>query len=231
MKPVSLISPIFATILAISASSPVLAHVGHGDEFQSKGGIQRVQVNTATDQQFGIIVKPIAQSATTTTGVMIPVTALVEADGKQLVFVQYEKFYEPVEVTTGSSQGELVKVTQGLSVGENLVTQGSLSLYAESRKTQPAVDPQTTNTHTQADAQGIPHSHDATGNMAQQPGDVAQQSDAVTQQSDAVTQQSSGFPMGILAAVGGGAILLVGAIAVMGGRKKKRIFSDKKGGL
>jgi len=133
MKPVSLISPIFATILAISASSPVFAHVGHGDEFQSKGGIQRVQVNTATDQQFGIIVTPIAQSAT---GVMIPITALVEADGKQLVFVQYEKFYEPVPVTTGKTQGEKIEITQGLSVGEKLVTQGSLSLYAQSRKTQ-----------------------------------------------------------------------------------------------
>jgi len=154
MKPVSLISPIFATILAISASSPVLAHVGHGDEFQSKGGIQRVQVNTATDQQFGIIVKPIAQSATTTTGVMIPVTALVEADGKQLVFVQYEKFYEPVPVTTGKTQGERIEITQGLSVGEKLVTQGSLSLYAQSRKTQKPqpVSSQTANPTTIADA-------------------------------------------------------------------------------
>lgn len=144
MKPVSLISPIFATILAISASNPVFAHVGHGDEFQSKGGIQRVQVNTATDQQFGIIVTPIAQSAT---GVMIPITALVEADGKQLVFVQYEKFYEPVPVTTGKTQGEKIEITQGLSVGETLVTQGSLSLYAQSRKTQKSqpVSSQTTN--------------------------------------------------------------------------------------
>jgi cation efflux system membrane fusion protein len=133
MKPISLISPIFATILAISASSPVFAHVGHGDEFQSKGGIQRVQVNTATDQQFGIVVTPIAQSAT---GVMIPITALVEADGKQLVFVQYANFYEPVPVTTGKTQGERIEITQGLSAGEKLVTQGSLSLYAQSRKTQ-----------------------------------------------------------------------------------------------
>jgi len=231
MKPFPLISSVLAVSLAISTPTVVFAHVGHGDEFQSTGGIERVQVNAETDQMLGITVEPIAPATDGSPTVLIPVTALVDADGKQLVFVQYEKFYEPVEVTTGSSQGELVKVTQGLSVGENLVTQGSLSLYAESRKTQPAVDPQTTNTHTQADAQGIPHSHDATGNMAQQPGDVAQQSDAVTQQSDAVTQQSSGFPMGILAAVGGGAILLVGAIAVMGGRKKKGIFSDKKGGL
>ncbi|MCY7282068.1 MAG: cobalt transporter [Cyanobacteria bacterium CAN_BIN43] len=245
MKPFPLISSVLAVSLAISTPTVVFAHVGHGDEFQATGGTQRVQVNAASDPLLGIVVTPIAPATDGSPAVLIPVTALVDADGKQLVFVQYENFYEPVEVPTRPSQGELVKVTQGLSVGENLVTQGSLSLYAESRKTQPAVDPQTANTHTQADAQGIPHSHDATGDMAQQPGDVAQQpgdvaqqsdavtqqSDAVTQQSDAVTQQSSGFPMGILAAVGGGAILLIGAIAVMGGRKKKGIFSDKKGGL
>jgi len=54
---------------------------------------------------------------------------------KQLVFVQYGEFYEPVPVKTGATQGELIEITEGLSVGEKLVTQGSLSLYAESRKT------------------------------------------------------------------------------------------------
>jgi len=231
MKPFPLISSVLAVSLAISIPTVVFAHVGHGDEFQATGGTQRVQVNAASDPLLGIVVTPIAPATDGSPAVLIPVTALVDADGKQLVFVRYEKFYEPVEVTTGSSQGELIEVTQGLSVGENLVTQGSLSLYAESRKTQPAVDPQAANTHTQADVKGIAHSHDAAGNMAQQPGDVAQQPGDVAQQSDAVTQQSSGFPMGILAAVGGGAMLLVGTIAVMGGRKKKSIFSDKKGGL
>ena len=36
------------------------------------------------------------------------------------------------------TKGELITVTKGLSVGEKLVTQGSLSLYAESRKTKTA---------------------------------------------------------------------------------------------
>lgn len=227
MKPVSLISSILAASLAISAPTVVFAHVGHGDEFQATGGVDRVKVNPETDPMLGIVVTPIAQSAEGGTGVMIPVTALVDADGKQLVFVQYENFYEPVEITTGATKGELVEVTKGLSVGEKLVTQGSLSLYAESRKTKTAeaspspdaiASPKTTDTHAQADAKGIPHSHDASGNMTQQPSEVA--------------PQKSGFPMGILAAAGGGAVLLVGAIAVIGGnRKKKSVFSDKKGGF
>ncbi|NER49950.1 MAG: cobalt transporter [Symploca sp. SIO1A3] len=227
MKSVSLISSILAASLAISAPTIVSAHVGHGDEFQATGGIERVKVNPETDEMLGIVVTPITQSAEGGAGVMVPVTALVDADGKQLVFVQYENFYEPVEITTGATEGELLEVTEGLSVGEKLVTQGGLSLYAESRKTQTAdaatdpdanVSPQTDEAHAQADAQGLPHSHDASGNMTEQPGEVS--------------PQKSGFPMGILTAVGGGAVLLVGAIAFMGSnRKKKSVFSDKKEGL
>jgi len=222
MKPLPLVSSILAVSLAISTPTIVFAHVGHGDEFQSKGGIQRVKVNAQTDQMLGITVTPIAPAAGGGTAVMIPVTALVDADGKQLAFVQYENFYEPVEITTGATKGELIEVTKGLSVGEKLVTQGSLSLYAESRKTQPAaspvaaVSPQNANNHAQADAQGIPHSHNAAGNMAQKPGDAA--------------QQSSSFPISTLAAIGGGAVLLVGTIAVVSTRKKKSDFSNKKGG-
>lgn len=227
MKPVPFISSILAVSLVVSAPTVVFAHVGHGDEFQTKGGVQRVKVNAQTDQMLGIVVAPIAPAADGS-AVMMPVTALVDADGKQLVFVQYENFYEPVPITTGATKGELIEVTKGLSVGEKLVTQGSLSLYAESRKTQTTTaspspnaiaSPQTNATHAQADAQGIPHSHDAAGNLASQPSET--------------TPQSSGFPMGILvAAVVGGIALLGGGIALMsGGRKKKKTFSNKKEGF
>ena len=134
MKPVQLISSVLAVGLVVGAPSIVLAHAGHGDEFQSEGGIGRVQVKAETDQMLGIVVEPIAPAPDGGSAVMIPATALVDADGQQLVFVKYEDFYEPVEVTTGTAQGELIEVTQGLTVGENLVTQGGLSLYAESKK-------------------------------------------------------------------------------------------------
>jgi membrane fusion protein, cation efflux system len=228
MKPLPLISSILAASLTLSAPTLVFAHVGHGDEFQSQGGTQRVKVNAESDQMLGILVAPIAQAAEGGAGVMVPVTSLVDADGKQLVFVQYKDFYEPVPVTTGATKGELIEVTQGLSVGEKLVTQGSLSLYAESRKTKtaeaspspaaiattqaasPDATTQATTSHAQADAQGLPHSHNAAGNMAQLPSDGA--------------EKKGGFPIGLLAAVGGGAVVLVGAIALMGTRKKKGGF-------
>ncbi len=217
MKPFMLVSSILAASLIISAPTVVFAHVGHGDEFQATGGIDRVKVNPQTDQLLGIVVTPIASSAKSGSAVMIPVTALVDADGKQLVFVQYENFYEPVEVTTGETKGELIAITKGLSVGEKLVTQGSLSLYAESRKTQTAdatpspdaiATPKTDAAHAQADAQGIPHSHDASGNLVSQAGET--------------TQQSGGLPMGMLAGVGGGVVLVGGAIAVVVGMGKKK---------
>ncbi|WP_414566471.1 MULTISPECIES: cobalt transporter [unclassified Anabaena] len=215
MKPFPLVSSILAVSLTISAPTIVFAHVGHGDEFQAKGGINRVKVNAETDQLLGIVVTPIASSAGS--AVMIPVTALVDADGKQIVFVQYKDFYEPVEITTGATKGELIEVSKGLSAGEKLITQGSLSLYAESRKTQTAdatpssvvsTTPKTDAAHAQADAKGIPHSHDTAGNLVSQAGET--------------TPQSGGFPMGILAAVGGGVVLVGGAIALIAGNGKKK---------
>ncbi len=219
MKPFVLMSSILAASLIISAPTVVFAHVGHGDEFQATGGINRVKVNGESDQLLGIVVTPIASAPDGGSAVMIPVTALVDADGKQLVFVQYKDFYEPVEITTGATEGELIQVTKGLSVGEKLITQGSLSLYAESRKTQTAdtattpdaiATPNTDTAHAQADAQGMPHSHDTAGNLVSQASET--------------TQQSGGFPMGILAAVGGGAVVLVGAIALIAGNRKKGDF-------
>ncbi|NET90820.1 MAG: cobalt transporter [Kamptonema sp. SIO1D9] len=219
MKSFSLVS-LLSLSLTLGAPSVVLSHVGHGDEFQATGGIDRVEVNAETDGMLGIEVTPIAPAADGSSAVMIPVQALVDADGKQLVFVQYENFYEPVEVTTGETQGDMIEITEGLSVGEKLVTQGSLSLYAESRKTQTA-DAETevapapsaeaevapspsADAHAQADAQGIPHSHDTAGNMVE-------------------SEESKGFPaMATVGAIAGGLVIVGGAIAFLSSTRKNK---------
>lgn len=219
----SLPQVLLITTLLLSVPSLVLSHVGHGDEFQATGGIERVKVNPETDPMLGIVVAPIERAATDGVGVMIPTSALVETDGKQLVFVQYANFYEPVEVTTGVTQGDLIQVKKELSVGEKLVTQGSLSLYAESRKTQtnePIVSEQTSTdeAHQKADAQGIPHSHDSSGNLVEN-----SQSETKAASDKSLTEILAPVGIGIVAAVAGGVALLVGAIAFIGGgRKKKR---------
>jgi cation efflux system membrane fusion protein len=135
MKTIQLASSLLALGLTLGVPNVAIAHVGHGDEFQAEGGINRVAVNAETDFMLGIVVEPIASAPDGSGGVYIPATALVDGGDKKLAFVQYENFYEPVPVKTGATQGELIGITEGLSVGEKLVTQGSLSLYAESRKT------------------------------------------------------------------------------------------------
>lgn len=206
MKPMLLVNAILALGLVVAAPTMVAVHVGHGDKFQAEGGIDRVPVKAEMDAVLGIEVTPIESAVDGSAAVLIPATALVEADGQQLVFVQYENFYEPVPVTLGATQGEQVEVTKGLSVGEKLVTQGGLSLYAESRKTQnpaaspsPMAVPQTEQAHAQAHAQGTAHSH----------------------------SHSSGLPMKALAAAGGGVVLVGGAIAIAVNRKNKGTAPQK----
>ena len=208
MKSLSLMS-LLSLSLTLGVPTVVLSHVGHGDEFQATGGIEKVQVNPENDQMLGIVVTPIEQ--TVANGVMIPVTALVEADGKQLVFVKYENFYEPVEVTTGATQGDLIEITKGLSVGEQLVTQGSLSLYAESRKTKTAEIEATSEPIivSKTDTEANSNSDDNAENM-------------VKASESATEEKSGGFPMMTVAAIGGGILVLVGGtLAVMGSGGKK----------
>lgn len=218
MKPTPLLSSILLT-LSFSLGAPVtLAHVGHGDEFQAEGGVNRVEVKAKTDSLLGIEVNPIEATADGSGAVLIPVTALVDDNGRQLVFVQYENFYEPVDVTIGSTQGDLIAITDGLSVGEQLVTQGSLTLYAESRKTQTA---ETTpdEAHAQADAEGNPHSHDADGNLVESSEPVA--SSEFVQPVEAEAQPSRGFPVVLLVGLGLVAAAGTGTMAVLSSRKKK----------
>lgn len=158
---------------------------------------------------------PIEQASADGVGVMIPVTALVDADGKQLVFVQYDNFYEPVEVTTGVTEGEFIQVTKELSVGEKLVTQGSLSLYAESRKTQSADSTETTSNTEETDTNKAIIT------------DTEADKEVNIVNSDENTEKSTGFPIiKTLIAVGGlGIVGLMGLFTISAftgdGNKKK----------
>jgi cation efflux system membrane fusion protein len=209
MKRFPLLSSVLALSLALSTPA-ALAHVGHGDEFQAEGGVNRVEVNAETDPLLGIQVSPIEAAADGSGAVMIPVSALVEDGDRQLVFVQYENFYEPVPVTTGATEGEMVEVLEGLSVGEQLVTQGSLSLYAESRKTQTAeAEPEAAATTTSEVPDEAP--------VAEAPELEATEMES-PEASAETTEASGGFPKVLLAVLGGGVGLAIGAVVLT--RKK-----------
>lgn len=64
--------------------------------------------------------------------VMIPQSALVEANGRQLVFVQNGNTFQPVEVVLGRQAGNVVEVKSGLFEGDRIVTQRANLLYAQS---------------------------------------------------------------------------------------------------
>jgi cation efflux system membrane fusion protein len=116
-----------------------MAHVGHGDEFQQQGHVRQVKVSAEIDSLLGITTAPAVAAGGVIT---IPVAAVVDADGKPLAFVKSGATYDPVFLQTGASQGDQINVTDGsLSVGDNVVTQGALSLYAESKKSQSAAAP------------------------------------------------------------------------------------------
>jgi len=74
----------------------------------------------------------VLTTQTPTEVLTIPHAAVVEANGRQLVYVQNGNAYEPVEVTLGQLSGDTVEVKSGLFEGDRLVTQGAMQLYAQS---------------------------------------------------------------------------------------------------
>ena len=218
MKRLPLLSSVLALSLALSHPA-ALAHVGHGDEFQAEGGVDRVEVNAETDPLLGIQVNPVESATDGSGAVMIPVSALVDDGDRQLVFVQYENFYEPVPVTTGATEGEMIEILEGLSVGEQLVTQGSLSLYAESRKSQTAeAEPEAAETTTSAAP-----AEEAPVTEAPETETTEVEASDVAEEPVETAEASSGFPIGLVAAIGVGAAIVIGAIVVLGKGKKENV--------
>lgn len=77
----------------------------------------------------------------------IPHVAVVEAKGKQLVYIQNGDAYQSAEVKLGQISGNMVEVKSGLFDGDRIVTQGGMQLYSQSLRSDnktPAAHPETT---------------------------------------------------------------------------------------
>jgi len=120
-----------ATLLG--ALQPASAHVGHGDEFQQQGDVRQVKADANTDALLGVLSEKPQQGPD---GLTVPATAVVDADGKPLVFVKTATTYDPVFVETGSTRGDRMTISRGVDATDDVVVQGALSLYAESKKSQ-----------------------------------------------------------------------------------------------
>lgn len=102
------------------------------------GETRVVPVKAELDNPGGVL-KPgmfaeleVLTTQTPETVVTVPSTAVVEANGKSLVYVQNGTAFEPEEVVLGQTSGEFVEVKSGLFEGDRIVTQGAIQLYAQS---------------------------------------------------------------------------------------------------
>lgn len=62
----------------------------------------------------------------------IPASAVVDANGKKVVYVQNGNAFQAAEVTFGRTSGDMVEVKAGLFAGDMVVTQRATQLYAQS---------------------------------------------------------------------------------------------------
>ena len=110
----------------------VLAHSGHGDEFVQNGEVDQVKASPEQDQLLGITTA--APQSGPDGQLTLPSVAIVDAEGKSLVFVRSGNTYDPVFVLLGTATNDRTVVLEGVSADEQVVVSGALSLYAESQK-------------------------------------------------------------------------------------------------
>lgn len=103
-----------------------------------EGETRVVPVKAKLDNPSGLL-KPgmfaeleVLTDRTPTATLAVPATAVVEANGKQIVYVQNGNAYQAVEVTLGQTSGDMVEIKSGLFEGDLVVTQRATQLYAQS---------------------------------------------------------------------------------------------------
>jgi membrane fusion protein, heavy metal efflux system len=74
----------------------------------------------------------VMTSLADTTATVIPSSAVVDVDGKKLVYLQNGDSFQSAEVNLGQTSGDLVEVKSGLFEGDLIVTQRAPQLYAQS---------------------------------------------------------------------------------------------------
>ena len=119
-------------VQGLVVSPAVLAHSGHGDEFVQNGEVDQVKASPDQDQLLGITTA--APQREPDGQLTVPTVAIVDANGKSLVFVRSANTYDPVFVLLGAVTGDRTAVLEGVSADEKVVVSGALSLYAESQK-------------------------------------------------------------------------------------------------
>jgi hypothetical protein len=137
--------------------APLLAHVGHDNEFAGGDAakvMQPIEVDANKAATLGIKTEVIAKSASGAT-IKVPSTSLVDANGQKLVYIQEGASYKSVSVQIGSDSGDVVEIKEGnLAPGNKIVTQGATLLYSQALRGKASTKTQTSSSQPTA-----PHSH------------------------------------------------------------------------
>ena len=76
------------------------------------------------------------ETAHVTEALAVPVSALVEEDGRAVAFVQVSgETFQKRDLTLGIQDGEFIQVLSGLSPGERVVTKGAYAIRLASVST------------------------------------------------------------------------------------------------
>ena len=128
----------------------------------------------------------------------IPSMAVVEVQGKQVVYVQNGDSFQSTEVRLGNTSGEFVEVKSGLFEGDQIVTQGAPLLFAQSLRGDPKKE-----------------------------SDKSQEGEKVVISSNAIvaTTATIALPWWLFAAAGGFITVSLGAAFWLGRRSKPEILS------
>lgn len=111
-----------------------IATIGTGVE----GETRIVPVKAELDNTEGLL-KPgmfaqleVLTDRTPTAILAVPISAVVEANGKKIVYVQSGNAYQSAEVMLGQTSSDLVEIKRGLFEGDLIVTQRAPQLFAQS---------------------------------------------------------------------------------------------------
>ena len=87
------------------------------------------EFDNRNDLPQGAIVEAYLIGAPIAEALVVPVTAVTEAQGLYYVYVQLDaECYERREVTLGASNGELVQLLSGIEAGDRVVTRGAVNV-------------------------------------------------------------------------------------------------------
>ncbi|MBR4149108.1 MAG: efflux RND transporter periplasmic adaptor subunit [Rikenellaceae bacterium] len=87
------------------------------------------EFDNRNDLPQGAIVETYLIGAPIAEALVVPVTAVTEAQGLYYVYVQLDaECYERREVTLGASNGELVQLLSGIEAGDRVVTRGAVNV-------------------------------------------------------------------------------------------------------